>query len=278
MLWSGQQIGARDPATRKQQIVLADASGVTPLSEGRPIDSGIYIDTIYGNRVALNDKEQSVTVSGKVDPSGNIANSIKIEDKTGKITIKTSNPVPQTIVMDGLAGTIAITSPSTVSVSTQGAITLGAMGGIAMASGAAPPTPPAPGVAVENGQGAKIINFIGSITETVADFTQNAAAVLFNAVSFTVTSPFVQLGPIPTFGVSITLLPFPLIIIGDIATATKLANAELLTWLETHTHTGNLGFPTPVTPIQIVGTPTSLKDPLNPSQPNPLYLSKTLVS
>ena len=273
-LWSGQQLGPGEEAVKRQRVTLSDREG----------DAGIYLDTFDGRRLHVNDTEFKVTLSGKAsDPAGAIANSITIEDMPPKLTIKTNNPVPQTITLDGTTGNIDILSPAIINitalgaanVTATGALTMSAAGGIAMGSGAAPPAPSAPGVAVETGAGAKIINFAGAVTETLAAFTQTAATVIINAAtSFTVNAPTVSIGP-PGFGIS---LLGGFITIGNPVIATRAMQEEIMTWLETHTHTGNLGAPTPVTPTFITGTPASLYDPTNPTQRNPIYVTDTKIS
>jgi hypothetical protein len=301
-LWSGTQQGTGVDALKQQQISL--------VNDGGSKDPGIYSDTFYGHRLHLNDKERSITLAGKSsDPDSLLSNLVKIEDETGKvliktvgdkdfsahhielndtlqtITIKTKNQ--QTIVIDDKAGTLSVTGTGIVNVNAVGAcnvsaggiISLAAAGGVSQAGGAFPPVVVAPpGASVETGAGAKIINFAGAVTETVASFIQNAGSVVFNTAAFTVTSALTSIGPLPGFGITITLLPTLSITIGDPLVAEKATKAEILTWLETHTHVGNLGTPTPLTGTDIVGTPFSLKDPLNITLPNPIYVTDTLIS
>ena len=298
-IWSGESTTADDQvtdfkaATVKQQITLSDATGI-PTVKGvdETVDAGIYANTIYGHRLALNDTAKTIMLSGlRGDIDGIDANSFTIEDTPGKLTIKTKGPVAarHEVILDNMAGTITIqtktgptqsiilnsttgnidivtpaimnvtatgpmnlTSLAAANVTATGALTLAAVGGIAMGSGGAPPAG-APGVAVETGQGAKIINFVGAVTETVlsmtqtvtAAFVQNAATIVQTAAtSIVLTAPTISL-----LGGLVTIGPAP----------QKLMTAFLLTWLADHTHTGNLGGPTPVDPAfkALLGDATS---------------------
>ena len=156
-IWSGKQEKSQDgaqegkEATRNQQITLSDADSV-PTVKGvdEVVQAGIYANTIYGHRVALNDTSKFVMISGlRADAEGIDANSIKIEDETskitvktkgvenarhevilddaeGKITAKTKHAQPQTIVMDSNSGNIEITSPLDTVVTATGALNVNA--------------------------------------------------------------------------------------------------------------------------------------------------------
>jgi len=89
-IWSGKQTGPSINAVRKQQIVLSDTTGKAKRpGSGEPVETGIYANTIKGLRVELNDTKNTVLVSGKSDPTGAIANSIKIDDLLNSIVTKT---------------------------------------------------------------------------------------------------------------------------------------------------------------------------------------------
>lgn len=308
-IWAGEQLGkddkgrpAQGEARRSQQITLSDTTAA-PTVKGvdETVEAGIYANTIYGHRVALNDTQKTIMISGlRKDAEGIEANSIKIDDNTNKITVKTKGPQDQvhsidldgttnkiiiknkgpagaanvvelddtgkitimtkglqSIIIDDTTGQISVigtglinvmtpaavnvTAGGTIGLTATGAITLAAVGGIAMGSGAPPPPAP-PGVAIETGAGAKIINFVGAVTETVAAMTQ------------TVTGAFTQsaLTIIQTAATSIVLTAPTITLLGGLVTIgpapQKVMTAALLTWLADHTHTGNLGGPTPVDP------------------------------
>ena len=150
-IWSGNQeaVGPGKPARITQQITLSDGDGdgAPPTVKGvdGTVQKGIYANTIEGLRLALNDTSKYIMISGlRADAEGIDANSIKIEDQTakitvktkgvenmrhevilddtkGKITVKTKNAQPQTIVMDSNSGNIEITSPLDTVVTTTGA-------------------------------------------------------------------------------------------------------------------------------------------------------------
>ncbi len=270
-LWSGKQDGAQGTeATKQQRVTLANEGATTK-------NQGVYVDTFYGHKVHLDDVEKTVLISGlSADPAGEVANSIKIDDTAQKVTIKTSNPVPQTIVLDGTTGNIDIISPAIINVTAlgamnltaTGAITMAAAGGIATGSGAVPPAPAIPGASVETGVGTKLINFAGVVTETLAGFIQNVAtSISITTPIFTINAPVAVIGP-P--GIGITLLG-GLVTIGNPGTAQQVTNAQLIEFLKSHTHIGNLGAPTPLSPASTL----LLQDPSNPALPNPLYVTQT---
>lgn len=288
-IWSGEQQSAGKSAFRKNQITLSDGQGVPNVKEmtDASVKAGIYANTQYGHVFQLNDTDKKIVLAGlRADPNAETANSIIIEDTTGKITIKTKTQQKVviddemgSITVDNLAsagaGIVNVLSKGATSVTAGGLINLAAAGGISMAGGASPPvvSPPA-GASVETGAGAKIINFAGAVTETVGSFVQNAASVILNAPIFTVNTVLATIGPAPGFGITVLSLPFPIVIIGDVATAKQLLTADLIDWLENHKHTGNMGAPTPLDPADAL----LLKDPSNPANPNPLYVSNSLVS
>ncbi|MGD9726847.1 MAG: phage baseplate assembly protein V [Nitrospira sp.] len=287
-LWSGEQQTAGKSAFRKNQITLSDTEGVPNVKEmvDPSVKTGIYANTHYGHVLQLNDTDKKIVLSGlRGDPGPNIANALVIEDLTGTVTIKTKTQ--QKIVVDDATGTITVdnasaagagiinvlskaatnvTTAGVVTVTAGGAATITAAGGVAVGSGAAPPAPPIPGVAVETGIGAKIINFAGAVTETVGSFVQNAASTIFTSGLFTVNSALITLGPVPGVGIIIVGND---VVIGDLLTAQRACNEQLITWLKTHTHAGP-GAP----PDQAI----QLQDPLNPLEPNPLYVTQTEIS
>lgn len=287
-IWSGDQQTVGKSAFRKNQITLSDTEGVPNVKEmvDPSVKTGIYANTQYGHVLQLNDTDKKIVLSGlRADPNATVANALIIEDVTGKITIKTKSQ--QTIEVDDVTGAININnlaaagtglinivSKAATNITAGGAVTLSAAGGVAIGSGAAPPAPAIPGASVETGIGAKLINFAGAITETVGSFVQNSASTIFNAPIFTVNTLLASIGPVPGFGLTILTLPFPVVIIGDISTAKQLLTADLLDWLENHTHIGNMGGATPLSPADAL----LLKDPGNPANPNPLYVSNSLVS
>lgn len=291
-IWTGEQQSPGKSAFRKNQITLSDTEGVPNVKEmtDTSVKAGVYANTQYGHVLQLNDTDKKIVLSGlRADPEASVANALIIEDATGKITIKTK--AQQKVVIDdatnsitidnlgtapaGAAGSVNIFSKLATNVTAGGVINLAATGGISQAGGASPPTPPVPaGASVETGAGAKIINFAGAVTETVGSFVQNAASVILNAPIFTVNTVLATIGPVPGFGITVLSLPFPVVIIGDVATAKQLLTADLLDWLENHTHIGNLGGNTPLNPVDVA----LLKDPSNPTLPNPLYVSNSLVS
>jgi hypothetical protein len=288
-IWSGEQQTVGKSAFRKNQITLSDTEGMPNVKEtvDSSVKAGVYANTQYGHVLQLNDTDKKIVLSGlRADPEASVANALIIEDVTGKITIKTKtqqkieiDDVTGAINIDNLAsagvGLININSKAATTIKAGGVINLAAAGGISQAGGAAPPTVVAPpGASVETGAGAKIINFAGAVTETVGSFVQNAASVIFTAPIFTVNTVLATIGPVPGFGITVLSLPFPLVIIGDVATAKQLLTADIIDWLENHTHTGNMGAPTPLTPADAL----LLKDPSNPANPNPLYVSNSLVS
>ena len=282
-LWSGTQQNRGEEALKQQQISL--------VNDGGSKDSGIYTDTFYGHRVHLNDKKRSITISGAAtDPEALLSNSVKIEDETGKVLVKTVGPqaAAHYIELDDSLSMVTIKSKGqqsitindiggVMNVTATGALILSATGGIAMGSGAAPPAG-APGVAIETGAGAKIINFVGAVTETLGSFTQTALTVVINATTsmivnttiFNVNSPAISLGT-PGFGI---VLFGGFITIGNPVTAKQVTNAELIEFLKTHTHVGNTGAPTPLSPADVI----LLQDPLNAALPNPLYVSQTKMA
>jgi len=277
-IWSGEQLGKDDKgrpkqgeARRSQQITLSDTTAA-PTVRDETVEEGIYADTIYGHRIALNDTSKYIMISGlRADVDGINANSIKIEDIPGKVTVKTAGPagLAHTIDLDNKTGLITIQSrvgptqsvvidsnTGNINVTATGALTMSAAGGIAMGSGAAPPAPSGPGVAVETGVGAKIINFVGAVTETLGSFAQTAATVAITATTsmlittpsliinsgiFNVPAAAVSLGP-PGTGI---VLFGGLVTIGNPATARNLANDLLVDFVLNHEHPlGDSGSPT----------------------------------
>lgn len=227
-IWSGQQLGPHQAAIRKQQFALSDEPG----------NAGIIARSNYGHTVHLDDDNQSVTISGaSLDPLGVLANSIKIEDQTGKVTIKTR--LQQTITIDDAAQSISITSPGTLQVS--------AAGGVVMASGAGGPAVVAPpGTAVETGSGSRISNFIGDITETVGGaFTQNVVGVMnLSAASLNLVAALMEFAGT--------------VIVGNPLTARSLANDYLIDFVLNHEHpTAAPGPPSKpsIGPISTIVTP-----------------------
>jgi hypothetical protein len=273
---------------RKRSITLAGKSAdpealLSNLVKIEDAKDKVLIKTVgaqsAAHHIELDDKLKTITIKSKDQQS------VVIDDNLQTITIKTK--AQQSIILDDKSGVLSVTGISIVNVdagtecnvSAGGILSLIAAGGISQVGGASPPAVVAPpGASVETGAGAKIINFAGVVTETVAAFIQNSGSALFTTAAFTVNSALTNIGPLPSFGIKITLSPTLSITIGDQSTAEKATKAEILTWLETHTHVGNNGAPTPVTPTDIVGTPLSLKDPLNSTLPNPIYVTDTLIS
>jgi hypothetical protein len=231
-LWSGRQEGPRQPATRKQQFALSDVPG----------QEGIIAQTFYGHRIYLDDADKSITISGlSPDPTGLFANSIKIEDKTGKITIKTK--MQQVVTIDDSTTTLSVSTPGQVSVTAGGALSITAAS-ITTASGAGGP-------AVENGAGAKVSNFVGDATETIGGvFTQNViGAMNLSAASLNLTAALINF-----LGV---------VVIGSPLTARALANDYLIDYVLNHTHpTAALGPPS-------IPTPGPLSTIVTPGMPLP---------
>lgn len=146
-IWTGEQITPSDRAQRHHQFIMNDTEG----------SAGIAAYTFGGFKVELNDTLKKITISTPaLDPAGVFAHSITLDDLLQTVTVKTKGL--QQVVMNDTAGLMQVTTP--------GALVIGAVGGIAMGSGATPPVPP-PGSAIENGIGNKVINFVGNITETI---------------------------------------------------------------------------------------------------------------
>lgn len=259
MLWSGKQVSPGEQANRKQQIVLADESGIPPLSDGRSIDSGIYLDSFYGHRIALNDKDQSITISGKADPGGEIAHSIKIEDRTGKITIKTK--LQQVVTIDDGTRSTSVTTPGTASVM--------AAGGVSLASGTSPPVVVAPpGTSVETGAGAKISNFLGAVIETIGGFhSQTIAGASTQTLAGALTQNVAGVMTVTAASLNLTaaLINFlGVVVIGNPLTARTLANDYLIDFVLNHEHETAVPGP-PSKPS--IGPLSTIVNPGNPLPP-----------
>lgn len=234
-LWSGKQVSAGQEAIRQQELRLSDD----------PAQPGIYAKTFYGHKISMDDRDQSITITGlSPDPTGVISNSIKIEDLTGKITIKTK--LQQMVTVDDSTMSTSVVTPGLVNVTAGGpvAITSAAAcsitaASIAMASGAGGP-------ATETGAGSKVSNFVGDITETVGGaFTQNVIGIMnLTAASLNLTAVLINF-----LGV---------VVIGPAVTARPLANDYLIDFVLNHTHpTAAPGPPSIATPgpISTIVTP-----------------------
>ena len=279
-LWSGKSVKGQE-ATKKQLLVLTDD----------PSDAGIGLFTFYGHYVDMNDTTKKFTISGRPrDPTGTIANSIEIDDTANKITIKSVNPA-QSVVIDGTTMAITVTNPGVTTVNSVGpvnvssaaavgitaaaAATIAATGGIALGSGVTGPPIPTPGMMVEEGAGAKISTFAGDITEVVGGaFTQSVAGLFaqnvlglmnISAAAFNLTAALLNLtGSIVVSGTAA---------FGP-GTQKQLINQDLLlNWLATHTHPTAAPGP-PSAPAQAI----LLQDPLNPSNPNPIWITQNLTA
>lgn len=177
-LWTGEQLAPLQAADKRHRIIMSDNEGA----------AGIGVYSFLGHKIELSDTLKFLKISAPpLDPFGVFASSITIDENLGTVEIKTrtsTQAAPQTIVMNALTGTMNI--------ATQGLLTISALGGIAMGSGAPPPPAP-PGTAVETGLGAKIINFAGNVTETIGGAVtrtiagalteQVAGALIINALS-----------------------------------------------------------------------------------------------
>lgn len=264
LLWSGKSTIPGQPADKFQRIILSDD----------PSGEGIAAYSHYGHAVELNDTKKTITIRGRADdPSGTLVNSIVIDDFLNKVTIKTKTQ--EIIELNGTTKQVNVTAPGAVNVNAVGAVTLFALGGIAQGSGAAPPAPPAPGTAVETGAGNKIVNFLGAWTETIGGaFTQTVAGALTQNV----------VGVLNMTAASMNLAAVLLTLTGNIvvsgtaafgpAPQKKLINEDLiLNWLATHTHpTAAPGPPSP--PVQV----PILKDPLDATKPNPIWITQSLTA
>lgn len=243
-LWSGKQLGPGQEALRKQQFVLSD----------KPGQAGIIAQSFYGHTIYLNDDEKTITISGlSPDPTGTLANSIKIEDTTGKITIKTK--LQQMVTIDD--------ATLSTSIATPGSVTVAGAAGVAIASGAGPPVVVAPpGASVETGAGAKISNFIGAVTETIGGvYTQVVAGASSQTVAGALTQNVAGVMTVTAASLNLTaaLINFlGTMVVGNPLTARVLANDYLIDFVLNHQHpTAALGPPsTPLpTPISTIVTP-----------------------
>jgi hypothetical protein len=225
-MWSGKSTELGQSATKKQILTLTDD----------PSDAGIGLDTFYGHYVDMNDTTKVITVSTK------LGNSVILDDNKNTITIVTSNP-GQSIVFDAKALSITVTSPgmttinsvgpvsvasaSTATITATGAASIAAAGGVSLASGTATPAAiPTPGMSVENGSGAKLINFAGAWTQTVGVMTVAAASLNLIAALMTLSGNIVITGNTIIGG---------LLAIGP-GTQQGLMNQQLIDWLVSHTH------------------------------------------
>ena len=200
-----------------ESIVVTTAGGHTLSMD----DAGqsIQLSTANQHTISMSDVDQSI----HVETTGH--NVIDMNDLTQ--TVQVSTLLEQKVLMNDIALTMAVSTP--------GVLLIGATGGIAMGSGIAPPVPTGPGVAMESGAGAKIINFIGAVTETVAALTQT----ILGAWQVSAATIQLQSGSIDA-GVS-----------GSTQFVTR---AELIDWLASHLHTTTLvGAPT--------GPPFTLSQP-----------------
>jgi hypothetical protein len=231
-LWSGQQVSAGQEAIRRQELKLSDD----------PAEPGIFARTFYGHKISLNDQDQSITITGlSPDPTGLLANSIKIEDLTGKITIRTK--LQQVVTIDDATLSTSVVTPGQVAVTAGGACSITAAS-IAMASGAGGP-------ATETGAGSKVSNFIGDITETVGGaFTQNVIGIMnLTAASLNLTAVLINF-----LGV---------VVIGPAVTARPLANDYLVDFVLNHVH------PTAVPGPPSIATPGPISTIVTPGLPLP---------
>jgi len=256
LMWSGRSTELGQPANKYQRLKLSDD----------PSASGIFANTFYGHAIELDDTKRKITIHGRSDdPTGLLANSVTIDDTTNTITIRGKGQ--QIVTFDGLTMAINIVSPAAVSVSAVGAATIFAVGGVAMGSGAAPPIPPIPGTAIETGLGGKIVNFAGVWEETIGGaFTQNVVGVL------SMTAAYMNLAA------AILTLTGNIVVLGaaqfGLGVQKKLIHQDLLlNWLATHTHaTAAPGPPSP--PVEAL----ILKDPLDLSKPNPIWITQELTA
>jgi len=247
-LWTGDQEVPGQAAIRHHEVILSDAL------------KKLMVHSFGDFLVEMDDDQQILTIRGpSPDPSGELAFKIVMDITQQSITIST--PLQQMIQVSDLTLQTNVISPGAVSVAATGAVTLAALRGIAMGSGAAPPAPPTPGTAVETGAGAKIVTFLGAWTETIGGaFVQTVAGALaMTAATMSLTAAVLTLtGNIVVTGTSL-FGPSP---------QHQLVMANLLIgWLATHTH-GAPGTP----PIEAA----LLKDPLNMSNPNPIWITQSL--
>ena len=108
-IWSGEQLGPSVDAARHNQITLSDStSAPTVKTIDSTVKAGIYCNTRGGLRIAVNDTDRNIFLSGvRVDAEGETGtNSIKIDDKNSKITIKTRTQ--QRVEIDDLASKITV--------------------------------------------------------------------------------------------------------------------------------------------------------------------------
>lgn len=151
-LWTGEQTSPHVEAIKKHRIIMSDNPG----------NSFVRVRT-FGNRMyEADDTLQTVTIrgaplGGEADPSGELAHSMVIDDILG--TIETKSRLQQRVTIDDPLLTTTIDTPGTVLV--------GGVAGVAISAGAPATVPPIPGAYTETGQGVKITNFVGAVTETI---------------------------------------------------------------------------------------------------------------